>query len=129
MAEVTREQAELIARNWLNAFNAKRPEQVVEHFAQDVTATSPAILRLRPQSGGTLRGRDTLREFYREGLALIPDLRFTLVGVLTGIDELTIVYRNQGGTLVAERLKLRPDGQVAEVSVTYGESAPQHRDV
>jgi hypothetical protein len=58
--------------------------------------------------------------YYEEGLQLVPDLHFTLVEVLTGIDQVTIVYRNQAGTLVAETLTLGADGLVASVSVTYG---------
>ncbi len=123
MGVVSREQAELIAQHWLQAFNARRPDQVVEHFTEDVTATSPAILRLRPDSGGTLRGRNNLRDFYEDGMAIVADLHFELVEVLTGIDQLAIIYRNRSQTLVAETLKVRADGQVSEITVTYGESS------
>jgi ketosteroid isomerase-like protein len=46
--------AAAIAQEWLDAFNAHRADQVVEHFAEDVTAQSPAIAWLRPASGGLL---------------------------------------------------------------------------
>jgi len=62
-----------------------------------------------------LRGKAAVLSYYEDGLRLLPDLRFTLVEVLTGVDQLTIVYRNQDDTLVAETLKLGDDGLVNAV--------------
>jgi len=112
--------AATIAQAWLDAFNAHRADQVVEHFADDVTARSPVIARLRPDSGGVLTGKPAVQAYYEEGLRRIPDLHFTLVEVLTGVDQLTILYRNQQETLVAETLTVRGDGLVGSVCVTYG---------
>lgn len=115
--------AATIANDWLDAFNAHRADQVVEYFAEDVTARSPAIARLRPASGGYLEGKPAVLSFYEDGFRAIPDLHFRLV--LTGIGQLTILYRNQRDILVAETLSLREDGLVGAVSVTYGpEPAP-----
>ncbi len=99
-----------MARRWLDAFNARRPDLVVQHFHDDVTATSPVIARLLPDTGGILHSNAEVLELYRQGIALAPDLRFTLVEVLCGIDQITIAYRNQTGTLVAETLTLDPAG-------------------
>jgi hypothetical protein len=33
--------------------------------------------------------------YYRDGLAASPGLRFSLVEVCTGVEDVTIVYRNQ----------------------------------
>ena len=64
-----------------------------------------------------------MQSFYEDGLRTIPGLHFTLVEVLTGIVQLTILYRNQRDTLVAETLNPREDGLVSAVSVTYGPEA------
>ena len=115
--------AATVAQAWLDAFNAHRADRVVEHFADDVTARSPVIARLRPDSGGVLTGKPAVQACYEEGLRQIPDLHFTLVEVLTGVDQLTILYRNQHATLVAETLTVRDDGLVGSVCVTYGPEA------
>jgi len=112
--------AATIAHEWLDAFNAHDADRVVEHFADDVTARSPVIARLRPNSGGVLTGKPAVHAYYEEGLRRTPDLHFTLVEVLTGVDQLTILYRNQHATLVAETLTVRDDGLVGSVGVTYG---------
>jgi ketosteroid isomerase-like protein len=98
--------AAAIAQRWLDAFNAHRADLVVEHFADDVTARSPVIARLRPDSGGHLEGKPAVLSYYEDGLRAMPDLHFTLVEVLTGIGQLTILYRNQRDVLVAETLSI-----------------------
>jgi hypothetical protein len=120
MGVIDRGRAERIAQQWLEAFNAHRADLVVAHFAADVTAASPLIDRLRPGSGGRLTGRDAVRDYYEEGLRLNTDLHFILVEVLCGVDQLTIVYRNQRGSLVAETLTVGNDDVVTAVSVAYG---------
>ena len=109
-----------VAHEWVDAWNAHDPERVVSHFSDDVVVHSPLAERLRPGSNGTLAGKDAVLSYYRDGLAANPDLEFSLVEVCTGIDEMTIVYRNQRQTLATEALKLRDNGTVAEVRVGYG---------
>ena len=124
MAVVDAGAARQIARQWLDAWNAHDAAAVVSHFAEDVTASSPLIDVRRPRSGGVLRGREEVLSYYEEGVRLAPDLHFELVDVLCGVDELTIVYRNQRRALVAETLSLALDGTVVAVHVTYGEAPP-----
>jgi hypothetical protein len=114
-----RAQAVAAATEWLDAWNAHDPERVVAHFADDVVVHSPMAGQLRPGSNGVLRGKEAVLSYYRDGLAASPDLRFSLVDVCTGVDEFTIVYRNQRDVLVTEELMLRDDGLVREVHVSY----------
>jgi hypothetical protein len=117
---IERAQAVTAAQQWLDAWNAHDPERVVAHFADDVVISSPLAARLRPGSNGVLRGRDEVLSYYRDGLAAVPDLHFTLIEVCTGVDELTIVYRNHRDTVVTETLVAGADGRVREVRVGYG---------
>ena len=118
---IERTRAEAIASEWLEAWNAHRPDLVVAHFADDVVVASPLADRLRPGSGGVLRGKTEVLAYYQDGLAAAGDLRFTLVETLVGVDQVTIVYRNHRGVLTAETLTLRDDGLVGAVTVSYGE--------
>src|SRR5215472_13531147 len=122
MAVVDAGTARRIARQWLDAWNAHDAAAVVSHFDEGVTASSPLIDVRRPGSGGRLRGRGEVLSYYEEGVRLAPDLHFELVEVLCGVDEVTIVYRNQRGVMVAETLRLGPDGAVSAVHVSYGEA-------
>ena len=96
------------------------PSACVAHFADDVEVSSPLIAQLRPGSEGRLRGKDAVPAYYRDGLAASAGLHFTLIEVCTGVDELTIVYRNHRGAVVTETLTLGPDGHAVAVRVAYG---------
>ena len=117
---IERAQAVAAAQEWLDAWNAHDPGRVVAHFTDDVVVHSPIAGQLRPGSNGVLQGKDEVLSYYRDGLAASPGLRFSLIEVCTGVDDFTIVYRNQRDTLVTEALRLRDDGLVYEVHVAYG---------
>jgi hypothetical protein len=117
---IDRAHALAVAQEWLDAWNAHDPQKVVAHFADDVVVRSPVARQLRPGSNGELRGKDIVLSYYRDGLAASPGLRFSLVEVCTGVEDVTIVYRNQDDTLVTEALTLSEDGLARDVRVSYG---------
>ena len=119
-SQVARAQALASAQEWLDAWNANDPQRVVAHFTEDVVVHSPLVGQLRPGSNGELRGKDQVLSYYRDGLAASPGLRFSLVEVCTGIEDITIVYRDHRDVLVTEALTLREDGLACEVRVSYG---------
>jgi hypothetical protein len=117
---IDRAQALAVAQEWVDAWNAHDPERVVAHFTDDVVVRSPLAGQLRPGSKGELRGKDKVLSYYRDGLAASPGLRFSLVEVCIGVEDITIVYRNHRDTLVTEALTLSEDRRACEVRVSYG---------
>jgi hypothetical protein len=103
-------QAQDFVQGWLEAWNAHDLDAVLAHFADDTTFTSPVAARIIEGSGGVIHGKAALREYWREGLRRIPDLRFELVGTYVGVNTIVINYRNQNGGLVSEVLEF--DGPV-----------------
>src|SRR4051794_31214339 len=106
------------AEAWVKAWNAHDLDAVLAHFSDDAVFTSPVAAQVVPESGGVLRGKGSLRAYWSAALARIPDLRFELLGVYSGIDTLVLNYRNHVGGLVCEVLRF--DGEkVAEGAGTY----------
>jgi ketosteroid isomerase-like protein len=106
------------ADEWVRAWNAHDVEAVLAHFHDDVEFTSPVAARLLPETGGVVRGKPALREYWVHALGLLPDLRFEVVAVYRGESVLVINYRNQRGQLVNEILRF--DGHlVREGHGTY----------
>ena len=106
------------AEQWVRAWNAHDIEAVLDHFRDDVLFTSPVAARVVPESGGVVRGKAALREYWTSALAQLPDLHFDLVAVYRGVSTLVINYRNQRGQLVNEVLTF--DGnKVCEGHGTY----------
>jgi ketosteroid isomerase-like protein len=96
-------EAEAFAEQWVNDWNAHDIDAVLEHFADDVVFTSPVAVRILG-GDGVIRGKAALRQYWSEGVRLIPDLRFEVLTVYTGINTLVIHYRNQAGGEVCEVL-------------------------
>ncbi len=96
--------ARTFVNRWVTDWNSHDLEAVLGHYHHDAVFTSPVALRVLPESGGVLRGRDQLRHYWATALARVPDLHFEIVTHYTGVDTLVINYRNQKGGLVNEVL-------------------------
>jgi ketosteroid isomerase-like protein len=96
--------AQKFADEWAQAWNAHDLEGVLAHFADDVVFSSPAAAQLISGSGGVVRGKAALRDYWTEGLRRIPDLHFTVLDVYAGVRAVVINYRNQKGARVSEVL-------------------------
>lgn len=96
-------------REWLTAWNSHDVEAVLAHFRDDVVFSSPVAARLLPETGGVVRGKAALRDYWTTALAQLPDLHFDLVAVYQGESLLVINYRNQRGQLVNEVLAFDGD--------------------
>ncbi|MCF6385855.1 nuclear transport factor 2 family protein [Mycobacterium sp. MBM] len=106
------------AQEWVAAWNRHDVEAVLAHFHEDVVFTSPVAARVIPASGGLIRGKAALRDYWTTALAQLPDLHFEVLGVYRGVSSLVINYRNQAGGLVNEVLLF--DGElVREGHGTY----------
>lgn len=112
-------QARRFAQEWVEAWNAHDLEGVLSHFADDADFSSPVAAQLLPGTSGMLRGKEAIRAYWAVGLARIPDLRFEIVDVYTGVDIVVINYRNHTGGLVNEVLHLDSDGLVRSGAGTY----------
>lgn len=106
------------ARRWTAAWNAHDVEAVLRLFHDDVVFTSPLAARVVPDSGGVIRGKDALRDYWTAALAERPGLQFELTGIQAGIDSLLIVFRHPGGPERVDVLRLR-DGLALEGHGTY----------
>jgi hypothetical protein len=93
------------AAEWAAAFNRLDVEAVLAHFHDDVVFTSPIAAKVVPGSGGVVRGKSALREYWSAAAKVMPDLHFEVIGVYRGESVLVINYRNQRGALVNEVLE------------------------
>lgn len=97
--------AQAFADDWVRAWNAHDVEAVLAHFHDDVDFTSPVAARVLPETGGVVRGKAALRNYWVHALRQLPDLHFEVIGVYSGQSVLVINYRNQRGQLVNEVLR------------------------
>jgi len=94
---------------WVESWNTHDLERILSHFADDVIFESPLAANIVPQSKGVIHGKQALRDYWREGLRLNPDLRFEVEGIYLGIGMVVINYRNSKRGLVSEVLIFEGD--------------------
>jgi ketosteroid isomerase-like protein len=111
-----------LGRRWIEAWNARDLEAILEHYADDVEVRSPRVAERFGTPDGRLRGKERLREYFAIGLQK-PDLHFELVEVLEGPGTMTVVYRRENGALVADCSELDSEGRITRMIATYGKTA------
>lgn len=97
------------ANEWCAAWNDHDLDRLLAQFHEHVVFTSPAAQKIVPGSKGVVVGKTALRAYWTEGLRLIPNLRFEITGVFSGVGALAINYRNQDGRDVSEVLVFKDD--------------------
>ncbi len=91
-----------LANEWIAAWNAHDLDAIMALYAPEVVFRTPTVITTMGIADGTVRGVAALREHFARGLARLPDLRFDLVGVYTGVRSVAITYRWHDGTPVCE---------------------------
>jgi ketosteroid isomerase-like protein len=92
------------AESWERRWNDHDLEAVLSSFAEDVVFTSPLAAQIVPGSGGVIRGKPALRDYWSHGLRLHAELRFTVDAAYAGVETLVIVYRSNIGAPPCEVL-------------------------
>jgi uncharacterized protein (TIGR02246 family) len=108
-----------LAREWIAAWNAHDLERVLALYTDDSEMTSRYIVTLGFDPGGTLRGKDALRDYWRKALTLRPKLHFTLEEAFVSPDSVALLYRNDLGKQVCEYLRLDSAGKIRQASGNY----------
>lgn len=112
-------QFDRFAAEWLAAWNSHDIEAIMSHYAADVTVKSPFLVDAAPGSGGTVTGRDALRELYSKAFQKYPDLRFEPIRTLVSTESLVIHYRSVENLLAAETFVLDNAGKATLVLCHY----------
>lgn len=117
---VTEAFASAFAAKWAASWNSRNLDEILSHYSDDFTIETPMALELFPQSKGVISGKANVRAYWEIGLSKIPDLHFTVLDLLTGINSLTIYYVNTAtGKKSAESLFFNSQGKVYRAFVMY----------
>lgn len=116
---ISEQSALTLAREWVAAWNSHDLARILEHYADDVTLTSPVAAERLGDPSGTVRGKAALRAYFELGLKAYPELHFELVDVMWGISSVVLYYANQRGTMTGEVMELDASGLVTRVIANY----------
>jgi ketosteroid isomerase-like protein len=108
-----------LGKQWIDAWNSRDLERVLALYADEAEMTSDKIPLLGFDPAGTVRGKDRLRQYWRKGLDLLPNLHFTLIDVYVSPDSLVVFYENERGARICEYLRLNADGKIRQGSANH----------
>lgn len=118
-AEMNKEFAAHFANEWLQAWNAHDLERVLSHYSDDFEMFSPVIAQVMGIKEGRLQGKSVVGAYWAKALVMFPDLAFTPVCTLIGVNSITIHYIGATGKRVAEVFQFNEENQVIRAHAHY----------
>jgi ketosteroid isomerase-like protein len=79
---LTQGQACQLASDWIQAWNSHDLDEILTHYTEDVVLVSPIAVKILNDSFGTVHGKAALRDYFKKGLGVYPDLKFELLDVM-----------------------------------------------
>jgi hypothetical protein len=110
---------ERLAAEWIQVWNSHDLDAIMALYAPGVSFQTPTIIDTLGIPDGLVSGAERLREHFARGLERLPDLRFELEAVYTGVRSLAIVYRWADGTSVCELHEYDTDERIERVQALY----------
>jgi SnoaL-like protein/Rho termination factor-like protein len=107
------------ADRWLEAWNERDLDAIVACYAEEVEFVIAPVLEDADPAGERLNGREALRDHFRHGLELAPNLTVTEESLLEGPGGFALLYRREDGHRAIEAVELDDAGLVARARVYY----------
>jgi hypothetical protein len=112
------ETKELICQ-WVAAWNSHDLDAIMSHYDVNVVLISPVAAKILDHPSGTVEGSAALRNYFKRGLELYPNLHFELLDVMCGLSSAVVCYKNQEGTKTAEFMEFGKNGKIIRVVANY----------
>ncbi len=116
---ITASEVKGFARQWVAAWNSHDLDAIMSHYDVDVVLISPVAAKILDRPSGTVEGDAALRNYFKRGLELYPNLRFELLDVMCGLASIVVLYKNQKGTMTAEFMEFGKNGKIIRVVANY----------
>jgi hypothetical protein len=108
-----------LAEQWMAAWNAGDLGRIMDHYAADVEFEANTVVRRWQKADGKLLGLAELREHFRLGLELVPNLHFELEDMFSAPSGYAVLYRRENGNRVLDVVELDHEGKARRVKAFY----------
>jgi hypothetical protein len=116
---ITESEVKGFARQWVAAWNSHDLDAIMSHYDVDVVLISPVAAKILDRPSGTVEGNAALRNYFKRGLELYPNLHFELLDVMCGLASIVVLYKNQKSTMTAEFMEFGKNGKIIRVVANY----------
>ena len=118
---LTKQDANEFANHWVKAWNSHDLDEIMLHYSTDIVLVSPVAAKILNDPSGVVKGKETLRAYFRRGLEAYPNLKFELIDVMWGISSIVVYYVNQRGTKTGEFMEIDAAVKVTRVVANYND--------
>lgn len=112
-----------IAKQWFNAFNEHKLENLLALYADYAKHYSPKLKIRQPETNGLVAGKDALRAWWKDAFERLPELHYNYTTLTANDERIFMEYvRSVPGEedmLVAEVLEIEND-KIAASRVYHG---------
>ncbi len=116
---MTHDEAMRFAEHWVAAWNSHDIDTILAHYSDDFEMTTPMVQRVLGIESGTLKGKMTVGNYWRVALKRVPDLKFSIIEVTSGVGSVSIYYNAVMGKRAIETFFFNEDGRVYKALATY----------
>ncbi len=118
---LTKKDANEFAHHWVRAWNSHDLDEIMLHYSTDIVLVSPVAAKILNDPSGVVKGKETLRAYFRRGLDAYPNLKFELIDVMWGISSIVLYYVNQKGSKTGEFMEIDAAMKVTRVVANYND--------
>lgn len=101
---------EQMAVKWLDAFNAHHLENLLSLYHDDAIHFSPKLKIRKPETGGLIRGKDALRNWWNDAFVRLPQLQYIKQTITANSQHVFMEYKRivpgEEDMMVAEVLEI-----------------------
>jgi len=107
------------AELWVQAWNSRDLDQIMQHYASDAVLVSPVATKFRSDRSDTVNGEHEMRSYFRCILDRFPTVNFQLIETFGGSSSLIVYYVNHSGGRTCDFLQLDGTGRISKVVAHY----------
>ena len=91
-----------LATEWVNAWSNRNIDDIMSHFTDNVSFTSPFVASIAGESSGTLHGKDALQAYFQAALDKYPTIEFKMLHVFPGMNTIALYYESINNLMACE---------------------------
>lgn len=112
-----------IANSWMDAFNSHDLNKLLNLYADDAIHFSPKLLERKPETGGLIKGKQALHDWWQDAFHRLPSLNYKPTNFIVQQDSVFMEYlRTVDGEKdlrVGEVLEMK-EGKIVASRVYHG---------
>nr|WP_294859627.1 nuclear transport factor 2 family protein [uncultured Fluviicola sp.] len=111
--------AQKFAKDWVKSWNSHDLDAILAHYSDEIEITTPMIKLAGGIESGSLKGKENVREYWKKALEKIPDLKFELYEVTSGINSVALFYQSVMNKKAIEVMFFDEHGKVNKMFAFY----------